>query len=101
MMKAGLQKLRQIVVLGGANQTWDVAAGQWTRSRVKVVEQQAERFRVEFNDGELALCQLAAIHLLYVGANAQPRNSQTWSSRCSSTVVTRSSLASTLSTFFS
>lgn len=53
MVEAGLQQFWKVVVLGCANQAWDVAAGKWTRAGVQIVQQDSEGFRIKFDYVEL------------------------------------------------
>ena len=64
-------------MFSGADQTGYVVASERTRARVQVIEQQAERLGVEFDDGELGLGQFGTIDFLDVGADAEPRHGQT------------------------
>lgn len=73
MVEAGLQQLGQIVVLGGADQARYGQAGERTAAGVQVVEQDAERVRVELDDGELGLGELGAVDLLGVRADGEAR----------------------------
>lgn len=57
VVEAGLQQLRQVVVLGCADQARDTAARQRTRARVQIIQQDAERLRIEFYDVELKCMQ--------------------------------------------
>jgi hypothetical protein len=76
MMEAVLQQFRQVVVFSGADQAGDVVAGQQTRARVQVVDQQPECSRVKFDNGQPGLGQFGTIHSLDMGAHAQARNGQ-------------------------
>lgn len=73
MVEAGLQQLGQVVVLGGADQARYGQAGERTAAGVQVVEQDAERVRVELDDGELGLGELGAVDLLGVRADGEAR----------------------------
>ena len=97
MVEAGLQQFRQVVVFSGADEARDVVAGQRTRARVQVVEQQTECFRVEFDNGKLGLGQFGTIHFLDIGAHAQARNGQRGAGRCS---IRRRSSFTVSSVFF-
>ena len=59
VVEARLQQLRQVVVLGGADEARDVGAGQGAGAGVQVVEQQPERLGVELDDVELHECTSA------------------------------------------
>ena len=74
MVKTGLEKFGQIIVFSSADEAGDVVAGQRTRARVQVIQQQAERVRIELDDGEFRLSQLGTVDLLDVGADAQSRH---------------------------
>jgi hypothetical protein len=53
VVKASLQQLGQVVVLGGADQARDVEAGQRARPGVQVTEQNPERFSVKLDNRKL------------------------------------------------
>lgn len=96
VVEARLQQLGQVVMLGSANKTcgkvnidqrdalrqnvgvftWDRDACQWTAAGVQIVQQNAERVRIELDDAEFGLRQLCSVHLLRIGADRQPRNGQ-------------------------
>jgi len=71
VVKASLQKLGQVIVLGGADKPGDGQAGERTGPRVQVGQQEAKRLAVELDDGELRLGQARRVHLLAVRAEAQ------------------------------
>ena len=96
VVEARLQQLREVVVLGGADESGDGEAVEGARARVQVRQQDAERLAVELDHAELqtsgvsggtctrmslsltnlCLSQLDPVHLLGVGAHAQPGHSQ-------------------------
>jgi hypothetical protein len=49
VVKAGLQQLGQVVVLGSADEAGDGGARERAAARVQVVQQDAERLRVELD----------------------------------------------------
>ena len=53
VVKASLQQLGQVVVLGGADQARDVQARQRARPGVQVTEQNPERFSVKLDNRKL------------------------------------------------
>lgn len=97
-MKARLQQLRQIIMFGRTDQscnrngewdslsrylgvlskyrTWNGDTGQWTATRVQVIEQHTKCIRIKFNDAEFGLGQFGAIDFLSVRAHREPRDRQ-------------------------
>ena len=64
MVKAGLQQLRQVVVLGRADQPGDVEAGERAGAGVEVAEQNAERLAIELDDRELSYQKIILVTCL-------------------------------------
>ena len=53
VVEAGLQQFREVVVLGGADESGDGEAVEGARAGVQVRQQHAERVPVELDDVEL------------------------------------------------
>ena len=53
VVEARLQQLREVVVLGGADESGDGEAVEGARARVQVRQQDAERLAVELDHAEL------------------------------------------------
>ena len=53
VVEAGLQQFREVVVLGGADESGDGEAVERARPRVQVRQQHAERLAVELDHAEL------------------------------------------------
>lgn len=54
MVEAGLQQLREVIVLSSAYETRYGSAGERTGPSVKVIQQDPQGFRLKFDDGKLS-----------------------------------------------